>query len=298
MKQTSNGKSFEYALALAFHKITNAPIQQNTSLDVARVCYEKLDTDHKIILETASNETALFLQAHDSNLLKAKSILLQADGVGIQGDVRDIVIEVPKSPIGISAKHNHTAVKHSRLSDKIDFGKEWADYPCSKDYFKKIQPVFTELREMRTQGMLFKDIKGKDSKIYLPIIIAFEDELKRLCESFRGLFVERFFKYLLGRHDFYKVTLKTTGKNKSVSIQSVNIRGTLGYGSKWKLPDRIHSIERNSGSSSTIQVIFQGGWTISFRLHNASSKVEPSLKFDIQFIGMSSNVNVHNIKIV
>lgn len=29
-----------------------------------------------------------------------------------------------------------------------------------------------------------------------------------------------------------------------------------------------------------------GGWQFSFRIHNASTIVEPSLKFDIQIIGM------------
>jgi hypothetical protein len=32
------------------------------------------------------------------------------------------------------------------------------------------------------------------------------------------------------------------------------------------------------------------GWQLSFRIHNASTKVEPSLKFDVQFIGMPTSV--------
>lgn len=28
------------------------------------------------------------------------------------------------------------------------------------------------------------------------------------------------------------------------------------------------------------------GWAISFRIHNASSRIEPSLKFDIQLVGI------------
>lgn len=32
------------------------------------------------------------------------------------------------------------------------------------------------------------------------------------------------------------------------------------------------------------------GWQLSFRIHNASSKVEPSLKFDVQFIGMPVSI--------
>lgn len=214
MKQSLNGKAFEYALVIAFSQITKAKIQENSSFEVAGNCYRGLGDLHKYILEKASNEAVTFLQTHDTRIINARSILLQDDNIGMQGDVRDVVIEVPKGQIGISAKHNHTAVKHSRLSDKIDFGKEWADHPCSERYFKTIQPVFMQLREMRTQNMLFRDIQGKEARIYLPVLIAFEDELKRLCESFRGVFVERFFRYLLGYHDFYKIILKTAGKKR------------------------------------------------------------------------------------
>lgn len=31
-------------------------------------------------------------------------------------------------------------------------------------------------------------------------------------------------------------------------------------------------------------------WQISFRIHNASSRIEPSLKFDIQLIGIPQSV--------
>ena len=47
------------------------------------------------------------------------------DNRGEAGDVRDIIISrvLHKWEIGLSAKNNHSAVKHSRLSDTIDFGK-------------------------------------------------------------------------------------------------------------------------------------------------------------------------------
>ena len=32
------------------------------------------------------------------------------------------------------------------------------------------------------------------------------------------------------------------------------------------------------------------GWQLSFRIHNAKTEVEPSLKFDIQFIGMPTTI--------
>ena len=52
-------------------------------------------------------------------------ISLQTDSKGQEGDVSDVLITIDKWEIGLSCKHNHEAVKHSRLSDTIDFGKEW-----------------------------------------------------------------------------------------------------------------------------------------------------------------------------
>jgi hypothetical protein len=295
---TQNGKAFEYALAQAFSKGTNAEIVASDAVRVAHTCYEGLAKDHQQLMTLASEEASLFLLAHDARIQLARSIIIQNDGLGIIGDVRDIIITVPGGGVGISAKHNHSAVKHSRLSNTIDFGKEWADYPCSSAYFKAIRPIFNELREMQTQEMFFRDIQSKESRIYLPVLIAFEDELKRLCESFHGLFVSRLFRYLLGRHDFYKVILTTAKRFRNVSVQSVNLEGTLAYGQKWKVPDRIIAVNRKRGSTNTIEVSFNDGWTISFRIHNASSRVEPSLKFDIQFVGMSSKVATHQISLV
>ena len=37
---------------------------------------------------------------------------------------------------------------------------------------------------------------------------------------------------------------------------------------------------------------FDNGWQFSFRIHNASTFVEPSLKFDIQLIGIPIEVDV------
>lgn len=46
----------------------------------------------------------------------------------------------------------------------------------------------------------------------------------------------------------------------------------------------------------TVEMILDNGWQLSFRIHSASTKVEPSLKFDVQFISMP--VSVCTIKCV
>jgi len=36
--------------------------------------------------------------------------------------------------------------------------------------------------------------------------------------------------------------------------------------------------------------VFHKGWQLSFRIHNASTLVEPSLKFDINIVGLPGSV--------
>lgn len=89
-------------------------------------------------LLSASAEAAVdaVLELEPRMLEDDNDILLlepQKDDSGIAGDVRDIVIKRNDIDweIGLSIKHNHEAIKHSRLSHKLDFGKEWFDIPCS-----------------------------------------------------------------------------------------------------------------------------------------------------------------------
>ena len=49
-------------------------------------------------------------------------------------------------------------------------------------------------------------------------------------------------------------------------------------------PTRIIELAYKPGSKTTIELTMDNGWAISFRIHNASTIVEPSLKFDIQLI--------------
>lgn len=156
MSQTENDKAFEYSIANSISKITELPIVQNSAYEVAKSCYSRIHNEKELeLFKLASHEASVFLTCHDTRFEKATSIVLSDDSIGIKGDVRDVVIQAPEYEIGVSAKNNHKAVKHSRLSQKIDFGKKWADYPCSSNYFKAITPVFQDLQVMKEQKMFF-----------------------------------------------------------------------------------------------------------------------------------------------
>ena len=290
MTQTQRGRAFEYAVASAMSRVLDAPLDE-TSASNARgyydICPDSGDMDR------AGSEAAMFLAAFDKQFEDAQSVRLQSGNAGQQGDVRDIIIDLSTSEIGISAKTQSVEVRAPRLSSTIDFGRRWAGYPVSSMYWNAVRPIFEEMREMRSDGVLFRDLDDKDETIYLPVLKAFEDEFRRLCESFGRRFIGRVFRYLIGRYDFYKIVRH----KEHVDVESFNLDGTLDWGARWTIPEEIQFMQTIRGKSNILLVGFDGGTQLSFRIHNANRYVEPSLKFSITFVGYPANAARNQIPI-
>ncbi len=121
---------------------------------------------------------------------------------------------------------------------------------------------------------------------------AFRKELLRINETSLQV-PQMLIKYLIGAYPFYKV-IKDDIHNLVV-VKAFNIQGQLnrpvnGVKPQYKtphinLPTRIVEFEMKSDSDNTLNMILDGGWEISFRIHNASTMVEKSLKFDIRLLG-------------
>lgn len=281
--QVESGRAFEWGIANALHNSLSGSIFiDNGAKQRAFKAFSNCTDLEKIKISNASKEIARFLINRDKNLqLKNRyTIVLQTDKSGESGDVRDVVISSEKKEIGISAKNRHTAVKHSRLSDTIDFGKQWFEVPCSQDYFNRIKPVFLELRNLRDKKTFWRDLENKSTRFYIPILDAFIHETARICELSIDS-PKRMVEYLIGKYDFYKIIKE----NGDVLIQSFNLRGSLGWGKKVKLPSRMIEIRFKPESANTLFLTFDEGWQLSLRIHNAESHIVPSLKFDIQIIG-------------
>ena len=303
--QTINGKAFEYAILNEFLErlktITLVSVVDNEPYKTAKKCFlgfdEKEQSHYKLVASFAVNflldiEPRLGNGINETDILQLEIV---SDKMGQTGDVRDVLAirSLPKWEIGISAKNNHRAVKHSRLSNDIDFGLKWLNVPCSIGYFEEIKPIFDNLAKLRTAS---KSIQKWDtlgdyhSSVYVPVLDAFRKELLRLDIDNVGIVAERLIEYLIGRQDFYKVI---KGKNK-VEIQAYNLHGTLNLPfenikpkakiQKLKLPNRLIEVVYQENSKTTLLVTLNEGWQISFRIHNASSRIEPSLKFDINLV--------------
>lgn len=312
--QTKNGKAFEYACVIAMNNALSQygeiKIERSSQLDTAKRLYEEIDSEMKESLDKAAEAAVRVVERLEpylwnSNGFEPLVISLQSDAAGIKGDVRDVLCIRDQSgwEIGFSCKHNHHAVKHSRLSDTIDFGKDWLGIPASKEYFNAVIPLFSELRKYRDDSknagspMLWDEIPNKSERYYKPILQAFMNELKKIANSNVGV-PEKLIRYLLGRNDFYKVI--TDDNNRTTRVEAINISGSLNKESGkeksiakvpvLKMPKQFYHIDFKTGSDNTIEVVCDEGWQISMRIHNASSRVEPSLKFDVQLISFPSSV--------
>ena len=303
--QTINGKAFEYALLKEFLErlkaVTTVSVVENDPYKTALKCFlsfnEKEKSHYSLVASFAVN-FLLDIEPRLSNGISNKDILqleIVSDKEGQTGDVRDVLAirSLQKWEIGISAKNNHRAVKHSRLSNDIDFGKKWLGFPCSVEYFKDVMPVFDNLAKLRTASKATQkwDTLGDyHTSVYVPILDAFKKELLRLDAENTGVVAERLIKYLIGNQDFYKVI---KGSNK-VEIQAYNLQGTLNLPfetvkpkakvPRLKFPNRLIEVVYQENSQTTLLVTLNEGWQISFRIHNASSRIEPSLKFDINLV--------------
>jgi len=313
--QTKFGKAFEYACVISLyddlcHK-QEVTIEESPQLLSAKKDFESVEENMKESLLKAADAAVRVIKRLEPQLWSPNGneplyLSIQPDSAGIKGDVRDVLCIRNQNgwEIGLSCKHNHHAVKHSRLSATIDFGKEWLNVPCSDDYFSKVVPLFDELKEYRDSSkasgkpMLWEEVGDKAERYYIPILQAFMEELKRIDAESNDNIPEALIRYLLGRYDFYKVI--TDDKNRTTRVEAINLSGTLNVNSGMdksitkvpllKMPSKFYHIDFKKDSNNTIEVVCDEGWQISMRIHSASSRVEPSLKFDVQLVSFPSSV--------
>ena len=306
-KSNNQGRAYEFACLTALNdeikKLRPVKIETTDGYDAAKRAWNNIDNSLQVVMEEsalAAVETLfelepLIVEDGDDELV----LKIQQDSRGEEGDVRDILM-VRRNiewEIGLSLKHNHFAVKHSRLSRSLDFGDKWFGVPCSKKYWEDIKPIFDYLVEEKFKGTNWSELPAKEVDVYIPLLTAFMNEVRRSNKNDDSI-PRRMVEYLLGEFDFYKVV--GIDNKRITQIQTFNLHGTLNQSSKKEmpkikipiasLPSRIVSLEFKPDSANTIELYMDGGWQFSFRIHNASTKVEPSLKFDVQILGIPTAI--------
>lgn len=309
MSEQSNnqGRAYEYICLVTLYneisKFRSVEIEQNSAYNAAHHAWSLIgETFQNILTESAMSAVTTIFDMEPMIIEQSNDLLklqIQTDKEGKEGDVRDIVIsrQDVQWEIGLSIKHNHFAVKHSRLAKSLDFGQKWFDIPCSEKYWSDIKPVFEYLKSQKVNKKNWSDLPHKDKEVYIPLLKAFIDEILRSSQTNVEV-PKRMVEYLLGEFDFYKVI--SIDSRHITQIQTYNLHGKLNQAGKTLkpkikvpiayLPTRIVSLEFKPNSTNTVELYMDGGWQFSFRIHNASTKVETSLKFDIQIVGMPTTI--------
>lgn len=311
MSNASNnqGRAYEYACINSLYDaivlIRPVEIIRNSSYSAAESAWSTLSSSEQALYTLSAKSTIDTIFALEPNIVEigedTLDLYIQTDQHGEDADVRDIIIERKDIiwEIGLSIKHNHMAVKHSRLAKSLDFGEKWYGIACSDHYWNEVKPIFDYLDMEKAKGTFFRDIEEKEDRIYVPMLNAFMSEITYQIEKENGV-PRKLVEYLLSRYDFYKVISFDT--QRVTTIQSFNMYGTLNLPSKdsspkimvplISLPTKLIHIGFKPESKTTIILCFDNGWQFSFRIHNARDVVETSLKFDIQIVGMPVDVNI------
>ncbi len=293
-KQKENGMAFEWAVGKAIANTTQFQIIEDKFSRIPRLCYEeKISNKKRQIFDRAALISVQHILSKEAveNWDKSISVIqFNNDAAGQKGDVRDLIIKNNRKELGISCKANHEALKHPRLSGRLDFIKKWglSDGGCSPEYWNTIKPIFSELFTIKKSSKgtaTWEDLVDKAERFYWPILDAWESEIKRtvaVSTDTEAQICKNFITYLIGRHDFYKIICRGSDR---VDLQAFNFSGLLAT-RQTKFPTVINLINNKNGGIYSKTIVFNHGFSINFRIHSASSKVESSLKFDINAIGL------------
>lgn len=309
-KSNNQGRAYEYAWCLALEQklsvLKKVIVDKQNGFNAANRAYESLEKSlQERYLESAKQGVLLLLDCEPllseiiGSLQNEITLSLQKDKLGEIGDIRDILIYFDRFCIGLSIKHNHEAIKHSRLSKDLDFGEKWLGVRVSQNYKDTIKPLFERLENAKKEGMLWRDFPNKEQEIYAPLLQAFKKEVLRIDENKKNKVPQKMVEYLLGKYDFYKAILLE--REQKTKLEAYHFNNTLNRSVKnkpkriiplSKLPTRMIYFDFKPKSFNTLELVLNEGWSFSLRIHNASSRVEPSLKFDIKLLSKPESVAV------
>jgi hypothetical protein len=279
-------------VALALSEELDIPIIDSPEFRNSKSCYESVISKLQERFPIAAKLATQHIIQKESQTLASKKLLgvwVANDSNGQKGDVRDVVIKCAEAEIGISCKTNHDDFKHSRLSGSANFVKKWGldDVGCSEEYWNSVNPLFYKLRDIRKSSgakALWRDLEDVPNNYYWKVLDAFEHELLRLTAPTAPnaqQVTKNLISYIIGNHDFYKVVSRTD----QVEIQGFNLNGTLSV-PRTRFPEHVLGIDRLDGGQFSKTVRFNRGFSFNFRIHSASSRVEPSLKFAVSAISL------------
>lgn len=264
MSHSARGDSFEYSIGRGFNK-KGFVFKRNRRL-------QSIKRHHDSSLDVVGEKVAAVLCKLEKGL-DGKIIFVQ-DSAGRRGDPTDLRV----GRLNISAKRNSSEIKAPRISDSRDFARNWFGLQADRFSLNKFKELFAPVRAMRLQNpnILWMDFDYED---YLEKGIEFTIERLKSIDNLP----KHWFHFVMGsRHDYYLVTY--TDCEEKLTIVGINFNGTLSC--KKIVEDELKVRDISLTSWNSFEVSFTNDWRFKLRLHTASSRIEPSLKYSITIKSM------------
>ena len=125
-KSNDQGRAYELACLIeleeAIKQYRPVNVLHNSSYEAAKYHYEMLSPTQQKTFHTSAKAMIPSIFECEPMMIEASNdeleLFIQKDEEGKKGDVRDIIVERKDIvwEIGLSIKHNHLAVKHSRFT--------------------------------------------------------------------------------------------------------------------------------------------------------------------------------------
>ncbi|MDN4865725.1 HaeIII family restriction endonuclease [Priestia megaterium] len=293
---TNRGYGFEYTTIKQASYLLNGNIGLETQDWINKtglVKYSMLTNDEQEGMKRAANRIIAFLLEYEPWLKDEPITVEHVKATGGATDVSDIRLSSSRKSIGISLKSNHDAVKHPRVSPTIDIAQNWLGISTDNEYMVETTEIFQHFNEYSQLNNYtkFKELSKveRDEMLYKPISKAFADLLIRSFNSKDGeVAVRHILPYLIGDRDFYKA--KADFRRNELTVAAFDFNGTLGTRKRIHVPTRCLEVRvekgQRDGMHNYISLNFDRGWEVKMRLHTASTMIENSLKWDVQFVGI------------
>ena len=305
-KQNKNGNAFEFALANCLACAVGVEVKPrelkalsaDKTADKARDdFFEQPPEFRRWLAKAAEAAISHIVKLEGKALAKAgeKNVQMLPDSAGQEGDPRDIILPVNGRTIAVSAKLNNDTMKNPRLQfGSPNFADAWGlGANVSSAYRGAVSDVAKRVERARKSGAVnWRDISELHGDIYVPLLLAFRDEMLRLMgdESKSASVCRAFARYMVGERDYYKV----------MAYDGEDLVVVQGYNFNRKMPCPRPPFPKFLISAAllrttTLVLTFDGGWVFTMRIHTAETRVTNSLKWDVRIIGHPSELYSHHI---
>lgn len=289
-----SGRSFEYcvvmslssALEKAFPNRVSNTERAIVTQERHKILLEKISSTKRINYEKAAGAIAEWLMENKFGGSVEGVVIDQIpNSNGVRGDVTDIRMNINRasgdSILNLSLKHIHKDIKHPRLT-RVPYWIDVVDPEKSKDYRSAYDKIWDDFmikaNELVPDSEKFKQLRDVDKdfvnrNLYYPFYNLVKNFLEENIEENEQ--VNSLFRFQVGIYSFIKII----NMNGNIEIRDF---------SEIPSPTRVEFEYENGGY---LFLHFDNDWSISMRLHTASSNISSrSIKFAVQAINLDKVV--------